>query len=250
MVARHQGIFGLGLLLTVGAVAGLTASLIVLPVLLRRPNPAERVPTSGAGVRRTAMTSLMIAGVLLVPLAVVGLAMAGEPTEQVRAAVTELYQTVTSSRGAADSRQREAAVQVMDRLFDWRTMARQSLRQHWEARTPAEREQFTRLFADVFRQAYLARIFLVDASKFRYVGDRITGDRAIVDTRVTTKRGSEIAVVYVAAQDRGPQWRVEDVRVEGISLLDSYRTQFDSIIVRSSYEALVKRLQDRLKQPG
>jgi phospholipid transport system substrate-binding protein len=76
------------------------------------------------------------------------------------------------------------------------------------------------------------------------------GDRAIVDTRVTTKRGSDIAVVYVTAQDRGPQWRVEDVRVEGISLLDNYRTQFDAIITRSSYEAFVKRLQDRLKQPG
>jgi uncharacterized protein len=250
MVARHQGIFGLGLLLTVGAVAGLTVSLIVLPVLLRRLNPAERVPTSGAGVRERAMTSLTIAGVLLVPLAVVGPAMAGEPTEQVRTAVTELYQIFTGSGGAADSRQREAATHVMDRLFDWRTMARQSLRHHWEARTPAEREQFTRLFADVFRQAYLARIFLVDAGKFRYLGDRIAGDRALVDTRVTTKRGSEIAVVYVTAQDRGPQWRVEDVRVEGISLLDNYRTQFDSIIVRSSYEALIKRLQDRLKQPG
>jgi uncharacterized protein len=248
MVARHQGIFGLGLLLTVGAVAGLTASLIVLPVLLRRLNPAERVPTSGAGLRRTARTSLTIAGVLLVTLAVVGSATAGEPTEQVRTAVTELYQILTSSRGAADSRQ--AAAQVMDRLFDWRTMAQQSLRHHWEARTPAEREQFTRLFSDVFRQAYMARVFLVDANKFRYLGDRITGDRAIVDTRVTTKRGSEIAVVYVTAQDRGPRWRVEDVRVEGISLLDNYRTQFDSIIVRSSYEALVKRLQDRLKQPG
>jgi phospholipid transport system substrate-binding protein len=135
-------------------------------------------------------------------------------------------------------------------MFDWKAMAQQSLRQHWEPRTPAEREQFTRLFADVFRQAYLARINLVETSKFRYLGDRITGGRATVDTRVTTKRGSEIAVVYVAAQDGGPQWRVEDVRVEGISLLDNYRTQFDAIITRSSYETLVKRLQDRLKQPG
>jgi uncharacterized protein len=250
MVARHQGIFGLGLLLTVGAVAGLAASLIVLPVLLRLLNPAERVPTSGAGVRNAAMTSLTIAGVLLVPFAAVGPAMAGAPTEQVRTAVTELYQVLTSSPGAADSRQREAAKQVMDRLFDWRTMARQSLRQHWASRTPAEREQFIRLFADVFRQAYLARIFVVDASKFRYLGDRITGDQALVDTRVTTKRGSEIAVVYVATQEGELRWRVEDVRVEGISLLDNYRTQFDTIITRSSYEALVKRLQDRLKQPG
>lgn len=197
------------------------------------------------------MTSLTRAGViLLLFLTTVGPAMAGEPTDQVRAAVTEVYQLLTASRGTVQVQQRDAAAQVMDRLFDWKTMARQSLRQHWDARTPAERDEFTELFADVFRNAYLARISLVDATKFRYLGDRITGDRATVDTRVTTKRGSEIAVVYVAARDRGPQWRVEDVRVEGISLLDNYRTQFDTIIARSSYEALVKRLKDRLKQSG
>jgi uncharacterized protein len=252
MVARHQGIFGLGLLLTVGAVAGLVASLIILPVLLRRLSPAPGPAASSASVRKAATTSLAMAGVIpLLSLAAVGPALAGEPTDQVQAAVTELYQLLATSRGAAEVRQRDAAAaKVMDRLFDWPTMARQSLRQHWETRTPAQRDEFTRLFAEVFRQGYLARIFLVDASKFRYLGDRVTGDRAIVDTQVTTKRGSDLSVVYVASRGGGPQWRVEDVRVEGISLLDNYRTQFDSIIARSSYEALIKRLQDRLKPPG
>jgi len=247
MVARHQGIFGLGLLLTVGAVAGLVASLIVLPVLLRQLDPAERPASPDAGVRKAAMTSLVIAGLVpLLALITVGPASAGEPTDQVQAAVTEMYRLVTS-RGTVEVTERDAAAQVMDRLFDWNAMARQSLRQHWDARTPAERDEFTRLFADLFRHAYLARISLADATKFRYLGDRITDDRAIVDTIVTTKRGSNISVLYVATRDGASRWRVEDVRVEGISLLDNYRTQFDSIIRRSSYEALVKRLKDRLK---
>jgi hopanoid biosynthesis associated RND transporter like protein HpnN len=249
MVARHQGIFGLGLILTVGAVAGLAASLIVLPVLLRLLARAERAAT-GAGVRKPAVTLLVIASLGL-PLWPVGRAAAGEPTDQVQAALTELYRLVSnSSQGTLEGRQRDVAVEVLNRLFDWKTMARQALRQHWDERTPAEQEEFTRLFAEVFRKAYLARINLVDASKFRYLGDRITGDRATVDTQVTTKRGSSIGVVYVVARAGGSDWRVEDVRVEGISLLDSYRTQFASIIARSSYETLVQRLRDRLKERG
>jgi uncharacterized protein len=251
MVARHQGIFGLGLLLTVGAVAGLTASLVVLPVLLRLLAQTERAARRDAGVRKPAVTLLVI-GALVVPLSLgpVEPAAAGEPTERVQAAVTELYRLASSSQGAVDGRQREAAVAVMDRLFDWKTMARQSLRQHWDERTPVEREEFTQLFAEVFRRAYLARINLVEASKFRYLGDRITGDHAAVDTQVTTRRGSTLAIVYVTARDGSSDWRVEDVRVEGVSLLDSYRTQFSSIITRSSYEALVKRLRERLKERG
>ena len=248
LVARHQGIFGLGLLLTVGAVSGLVASLVVLPVLLRLLGQTERART-GAGARKPAMTLLVLVGLLL-PLGAVGRAAAGAPTQQVETAVAELFRLV-SAPGALDGKQREtAANEVMDRLFDWRTMARHSLRQYWDERTPAERDDFTQLFAEVFRKAYLARINLVDASKFRYLGDRITGDRATVDTQVTTKRGSTINVAYLTAKAGASDWRVEDVRVEGISLLDNYRTQFATIIGRSSYEALVKRLRDRLKERG
>jgi hopanoid biosynthesis associated RND transporter like protein HpnN len=45
MIAHHQGVFGLGLLLTLGTVASLAASLLVLPVLLRWPGePVEAAP--------------------------------------------------------------------------------------------------------------------------------------------------------------------------------------------------------------
>jgi hopanoid biosynthesis associated RND transporter like protein HpnN len=241
MVARHQGIFGLGLLLTVGALAGLMASLIILPVLLRLLGRGASTATD-VGVARVAVIALAL-------VAVAGHASAGEPTEQVKAAVSEIYALLAVPERAPGRQERQAAAaRAMDRLFDWQAMARQVLRVHWEERTPAEREEFTRLFAELFRHAYLTRISLVDASKFRYLGDRTAGDRATVDTEVTTRRGSTLAVAYVARRDGRPSWRVEDVRVEGFSLLDSYRTQFASVIARSSYETLVKRLRDRLRE--
>lgn len=250
MVARHQGIFSLGLLLTIGAVTGLAAALLVLPAIFRRWPRAERTTTANVSVRRAASLVVLVSVVLTLPFAVVGRAAAGEPTEQVQAAVNELYRLLGPGAGsAADRPQREtAAAAVLDRLFDWRSMARQALQHHWEERTPPERDEFTRLFADLFRQAYLARMSLVDATKFRYLGDRVTGDKATVDTQVTTKRGSTIAVAYLTARGAEPRWRVEDVRVEGISLLANYRTQFASIISRASYDDLIKRLRERLRE--
>jgi len=129
-------------------------------------------------------------------------------------------------------------------------MARQALRQYWEPRTPAEREEFTRLFAELFRHAYVARISLVDATAFNYLGDKITGDRAIVTTQVTTKRGSTINVAYVLEREADRPWRVQDVLVEGMSLLENYRTQFASIISRTSYQTLVQRLRSRAQARG
>ena len=230
MVAHHRGIFGLGLLLTVGVACSLAASLVVLPLLLRLVDARQAARAAAAAV------------VALVLVVVTGTASAGEPTEQIRADITRLFETLHRQPASPDAT-REAE-RILDRMFDWTAMAQAALREHWKRRTPGEQAEFTRLFAAVFRRAYAARIHLVDASRFRYLGDSITGDDATVRTKVQTKRGSTIDVDYAVRRDGGPRWLVQDVRVEKISLVDNYRVQFDTLIARSSYESLVKRLRE------
>jgi phospholipid transport system substrate-binding protein len=168
-------------------------------------------------------------------------AQAGEPTDQIRTEISLLYETLKPA-AASSSREREA-VNILDRMFDWQRMAEAALRGHWSQRTVEERGEFAQLFAEVFRRAYMSRIHVVDASKFEYLGDTIDRDRATVKTQVFTKRGSAIHVDYTAHRQEGRRWRVEDVRVEQVSLIDNYRTQFDSIIKRSSYAELVTMLR-------
>jgi phospholipid transport system substrate-binding protein len=172
---------------------------------------------------------------------------AGPASEQLRAQIAELHRVVVDTPGDGTlSPDREAAAKkVLDRMFDWTAMARHALGSHWEERTPAERTEFTALFADVFRRAYVSRTHLVDATRFEYLGDSTDGRRGTVRTRLPTKRGSVLGVDYVVGSADGREWRVQDVRVEGVSLIDNYRSQFHTIIATSSYEALVKKLRDR-----
>jgi len=178
---------------------------------------------------------------LVLALAVAGVARAGEPTDQIRTDITSVFQTLQRQPGSAEAAR--AADSILDRMFDWTAMARASLRDHWTVRTSAEQAEFTQLFAGVFRRAYAARVHLVDASRFQYLGDTISGDQATVKTKVFTKRGSTLDVDYAVHRDASPRWLVEDVRVEKMSLVDNYRVQFDTLIARSSYEALVQRLR-------
>jgi len=186
-------------------------------------------------------SSLPVAAVLAIGLcALPASARAGEATDQIRVDIEQLYGAVREAPAANADRE---AAPVLDAMFDWSRMAETALGGHWRARSPAEREEFTKLFAGLFRRAYVSRIHLVDASSFQYLGDSVAGGRTIVKTRITTKKGSPLGVDYVTRLGAGQRWRVEDVRVEGISLMDNYRTQFDSIITRSSYAALVDRLR-------
>ena len=190
-------------------------------------------------MRRSSVLALAVLLALAPGLAPV--AQGAEPTEQLRTEINQVYKILQTPNPSAAA-QREAAT-ILDGMFDWRQMSESALRRHWAQRTPEEQEQFIRLFADLFRRAYLSRIHVIDASKFQYLGDSVRGNEAVVRMKVFTTRGSGIDVDYnVYLDDRG-RWRVRDVRVEQISLVDNYRTQFDSIIQKSSYAELVKRLE-------
>lgn len=194
--------------------------------------------------RHVASTFFLVAA-LVAPPGLEPTASAGPPTDQIKAAIAQLSQALA---GREQGREREAGIdKATDRLFDWTAMARQSLRQHWDRRSPAERAEFTRLFAALFRRVYVSRIHLIDPKQFQYLAETIDGDRATVKTKVPTKQGDVVEVDYVARLADDQQWRVNDVRVEGISLIDNYQRQFESIIGKSSYEVLVERLRERVK---
>ena len=195
--------------------------------------------------RHVLWTSVLLVAVLVTAPGREPIASAGPPTEQIRAAIDQLSRALA---GRDHAQGRDAAVdEATDRLFDWTAMARQSLRHHWDRRTAAERTEFTRLFAGLFRRVYVSRIHVVDASKFQYLGDVIDRERATVNTKILTKQGSTIDVDYTVRVGDGQRWRVQDVRVEQVSLIDNYRTQFNTFIARTSYEALVQKLRGMAK---
>ena len=193
------------------------------------------------GVRRARAAMLVFAAVSML----VGerTAMAGEPTDQIRAHIAAMYGALGAS-GSAPSPSGMAPVRkVADQMFDWHAMAREALGDHWAKRTAEERNEFARLFVNLFENAYLSKIRLAEADKFEYLGETMLGDEAVVRTRVVTRNGTAIPVSYRARREEAGRWRVYDLDVERISLVRNYRSQFDSIIRRTSFEQLLARLK-------
>jgi len=173
-------------------------------------------------------------------LVTAGTAVAGEPTDQVRRSVDEVLKIVQSQ---PDGSARRAAVrQAANRLFDFEETAKRALGPHWQQRTPAEHEEFVRLFSDLLEAAYVGKIDLYQGEKITYVGETVDGDQATVKTRIVTKQGNEVLVDYRLSREKD-RWRVYDVIIEGVSLVADYRTQFNKIIQTSSYDDLVKRMR-------
>ncbi len=127
-------------------------------------------------------------------------------------------------------------------IFDFTEITRRSLGRHWQAATPAEREELVLLFTALLERSYLGRIEQYTGERIAVVGEALDGELATVRTRLVSKGGTETAVDYRLYR-AGDRWMAYDVSVEGVSLVANYRSQFNKIIQASSAQALVKRLR-------
>jgi phospholipid transport system substrate-binding protein len=183
-------------------------------------------------------------------ISVVPPAVAGPPTEQLRTQIehaVKLLEDPDLKREGREVERRKAVRKVAEEIFDFGETARRALGRHWPARTPAERQEFIGLFADLLERSYISKIELFNGEKITYVGDTIDGDQATVRTKIITKQGSEIPVEYRMLQKNG-KWLVYDVIIEGVSLVANYRTQFNKIIQTSSYQELVKKMKTKQEE--
>ena len=170
---------------------------------------------------------------------------AGAPTDQLRSSVDQMVKVLDDPALKADSRaqDRRAAIRKEAQVvFDFGETAKRALGRHWQGLSEKDRQEFTGLFTDLIERAYISKIERYSGERIAYAGESVEDGLATVRTRFVTKQGTEIPVDY-RMQQRGDRWLVYDVMVEGVSLINNYRTQFDKIIQTSSYAELVRKMK-------
>jgi phospholipid transport system substrate-binding protein len=175
---------------------------------------------------------------------------AGPPTDQLKQHVDEVIRVLEDAgmKGQA-SRRHEAVRKVAAKIFDYPDTARRALGPHWKARTPEEQREFVALFADLLDRAYWSKIDQYQGEDVRYTNEVVEDDQATVKTTLVTPRGTSLPIDYRMHRVDG-RWLVYDVSVEGVSLVASYRTQFNRVIQSESYPALVQKLRAKQAEPA
>jgi len=152
-------------------------------------------------------------------------------------------------RASGDRKQKLAALSDLLRGFlDTEALADRAAHKHLAGRSPEEVAEFQRLFHDFFVRTYTQRLLLFDAPDFAYGAETVTGDDAKVGTEVVTPN-DRFAVDYTL--HRGPAgWRATDIVVEGVSLAQNFRAQFDAAVAKDSFQGLLERLRAKVATPA
>jgi phospholipid transport system substrate-binding protein len=171
---------------------------------------------------------------------------AGEPQEKVKVTVDNVVAILANKTLQLQERQAKIRQAVLQR-FSFDEMAQRALAQHWRTLTPPQRHEFIGLFTDLLESSYVNRMVNAnpESQSVRYVKETIEQDQAAVHTEIGNERDAPATVEY-RLRHTGGDWKVYDIVIEGVSLVNNYRTQFNTIITKDSYAGLVKQM--RLKR--
>lgn len=178
---------------------------------------------------------------------------AGAPTTAMKATIDEVLRIVRDKElkqpAKADAR-RHMLESVVAARFDYTEMSRRALGAPWNQLEDQQKQEFVDLFRTLLTNSYADKIETYSGEGVEYLNERIEKEYAEVRTKVLSGK-TEIPLDYRLI-NKADEWRVYDVVVDNVSLVNNYRGQFTKILRASSYADLVDQLRkksDKLKAP-
>ena len=203
------------------------------------------------GVKEMMMISARnVRWIVVLVLAEFGIAsalLAGEPLEVIKVSADRAIQILKDPQLQAKEKKKERIErlkEIANPLFDFEEMARRSLGPHWRRRSPQEQKEFVKLFRNFIEKTYSNNVDLYAGEQILMGKEIIDNDYAQVDSSFVNPKGEEFSVVFRLRRTEG-KWKVYDAVVENISIVNNYRSQFDRVISKYSFEELMRLLKEK-----
>ena len=161
--------------------------------------------------------------------------------EALKTSVDDVLHVLSSTKPGEPGRV-EKLYAASSKVFDPEELAKRTLASNWEAFSPEERGRFTKAFVKLLERTYLKRIEAYTDEKVLFLNEASLGEgRSEVSTKIVTS-SKEVPIVYRLIKKN--EWKVYDVIIEGVSLVQNYRNQFNQILTKESPAQLLTRVEN------
>jgi len=194
------------------------------------------------------MKKTTTAFILLLLLSLPLSSFAGAPLDSVKGNVDKVLNVLRDPalKGDSGKKAKKAKIRtISEKMFDFNELSRRTLGQNWTKLNTGQQKEFTELYTSILEDAYVDKIVTYTDEKVLYNKEnRLTEKTVEVQTTIVTKK-CDIPIFYRVIH-KGIEWRVYDVVIEGVSLINNYRTQFREILANKTPEALLETLRKKV----
>ena len=142
----------------------------------------------------------------------------------------------------SQEKREEKINQIVNSIFDFPLMAKLALgREHWPKLSPAQREKFTRLFIERLKTSYREKIALYTDEEVVFKPAIKKKSTVYIPMELKSK-DKKVAILH-KLRKVDKRWKAYDVEIQGVSILLTYRSQFNDILSKGTIEDLLSRLE-------
>lgn len=172
-----------------------------------------------------------------------------DPVVFIKETVDEVISVLQDEKLAAPVHKVERknrVVAIVEQKFDFREMSMRTLAKYWRERSPQEQDRFVSLFKTLLENTYIAKIDTYSGEKVNFKKGAVQGNKAIVYSELIRKNVETPVNYKLISTDN--HWKIYDVEVEGVSLVNNYRSQFASILNKENFASLIAKLEEKVNK--
>jgi phospholipid transport system substrate-binding protein len=174
---------------------------------------------------------------------------AGAPLDTVQANVNKVLDVLRDPNlkgESAKGTKKEKLEAIYEQMFDGVELSMRTMGGNWKKLNPAQQKEFVQLYRQILEKAYIDKILSYTNEKIVFPKESmVSNNQAEVQTKVITS-SKEIPIFYKVIL-KGGTWKVYDVVIENVSLVQNYRSQFNSILAKNTPDQLLEILRKKVK---
>lgn len=190
----------------------------------------------------------------LISLLFAGVSWAGPPTQfldgQVKAVRALLAKPVV--KGSPEKAKVDGELRgILNPVMDFDRLSQNALRKHWEGLTAPQRAEFVLIFRALVFHSYMEKIRSAgEQYTIDYEDEMPKGRKAATVAAIAKTKRAEIELVFHLIARSAGKWVAEDIVIDEVSLVENYREQFNKIIAKDGFDALLVKMRDKLRDLG
>jgi len=194
------------------------------------------------------MKRYLVIMTLLVGLILPVSALAGVPLETVKGHVDKVLDVLRDPSlkpESAKKAKKDRLRAISEKMFDFTELSKRTLAHNWTKLSPEQQKEFVGLFTSLLENTYTNKIMAYTDEKIVFTKEILLTEKTVEVQSTVLRKSGEIPIFYrVTLKD--DSWRVYDVVIEGVSLVNNYRSQFKEILSNKPPESLIETLRKKV----
>ena len=151
--------------------------------------------------------------------------------------------SVLQKKNLEKEEKKQEIMEIIEPIFDFHLMGKLALgRKHWPDLPQEKRATFDALFVKRLREAYLEKMVLYTDEAIEHQDAVEVRGKVHVPAHIVSK-DKKIAMLYKLYKSKN-DWKIYDIEIEGVSIISSYRSQFDETLATGTMDDLLYKLEN------